>query len=182
MNAVITNKLAFTSLHCSISNHTLKGLRSNKPLHKHDSNNIILTHLYSVIASQIRPDLWRTLKKTWFDWCIDCYLIKTTSTSPIRSCVCGRMQFFKLVGFAGKLFLLSPPPPLPFHFWLLSQLPRRTHPETLATCMQAINLIQKSQIKLKANLYRTFYLNPIQKNPKDRIQVKFLRGNRPWGL
>ena len=60
MNAVITNKLAFTSLHCSISNYTLKGLRSNKPLHKHDSNNIILTHLYSVIASQIRPDLWRT--------------------------------------------------------------------------------------------------------------------------
>ena len=45
MNAVITNKLAFTSLHCLISNYTLKGLRSNKPLQKHDSNNIILKHL-----------------------------------------------------------------------------------------------------------------------------------------
>ena len=30
--------LAFTSLHCSISNYTLKGLRSDKPSHKHDSN------------------------------------------------------------------------------------------------------------------------------------------------
>ena len=75
----------------------------------------------------------------------------------------GWTQFLKLVGFAGKLFLLSPPPSLQFHFWLLSQLSRWTHPETLATYMQAINLIQKSQIKLQANLYLTFYLNPIQK-------------------
>ena len=37
-NAVIPNKLAFTNLHCSISSYTLKGLRSNKPSHKHDSN------------------------------------------------------------------------------------------------------------------------------------------------
>ena len=37
-NAIIPNKLAFTKLHCSISSYTLKGLRSNKPSHKHDSN------------------------------------------------------------------------------------------------------------------------------------------------
>ena len=35
---VILNKLVFPSLHCSISNYTLKGLRSDKPSHKHDSN------------------------------------------------------------------------------------------------------------------------------------------------
>ena len=35
---VIPNKLAFTSLHCSISNYTLNGLWSHKPSHKHDSN------------------------------------------------------------------------------------------------------------------------------------------------
>ena len=33
-----------------------------------------------------------------------------TSTAPIRSCVLGRTQFFKIVGFAGRRFLLSPPP------------------------------------------------------------------------
>ena len=37
-HAIIPNKLAFTSFHCSISNHTLKGLRSLKPSHKQDSN------------------------------------------------------------------------------------------------------------------------------------------------
>ena len=37
-NAVIPNKLAFTNLHCSISSYILKGLRSSKPWHKHDSN------------------------------------------------------------------------------------------------------------------------------------------------
>ena len=34
---VIPNELAFTNLDCSISSYTLKGLRSNKPSHKHDS-------------------------------------------------------------------------------------------------------------------------------------------------
>ena len=37
-HTAIPNKLAFTSLHCSISNYTLKGLRSDKPSHKHDPN------------------------------------------------------------------------------------------------------------------------------------------------
>ena len=37
-HAVSLNKLAFTSLHCSISNYTLKELWSHKPSHKHDSN------------------------------------------------------------------------------------------------------------------------------------------------
>ena len=37
MHAIISTKLAFTTLHCSIFNHTLKGLRSHKP-HKHDSD------------------------------------------------------------------------------------------------------------------------------------------------
>ena len=50
LHAVIPNKLAFTSFHCSISKYTLKGrnnsnasetpfqLRSDKPLHKHGLN------------------------------------------------------------------------------------------------------------------------------------------------
>ena len=37
-NHLSMEALAFTSLHCSISNYTLKGLRSDKPSHKHDSN------------------------------------------------------------------------------------------------------------------------------------------------
>ena len=37
-HTAIPNKLAFTSLHCSISNYTLKGLRSDKPSHKHGPN------------------------------------------------------------------------------------------------------------------------------------------------
>ena len=45
------------------------------------------------------------------------------------------MLFFKILGFAEKRFLLSPPPPLSFLFLLSSQLSRRTHAETLA--MQA---------------------------------------------
>ena len=57
------------------------------------------------------------------------------STAPIRSCVCGRTQFSKILGFVGKRFLLSPSPSLSFLFLLLSQLSRRTHAETLA--MQA---------------------------------------------
>ena len=36
--AVIPSKLVFTSLHCSISSWPLKGLRSDKPSNKHDSN------------------------------------------------------------------------------------------------------------------------------------------------
>ena len=37
-HTVIANKLVFTSVHSS--NYTLKGLRSDKPWHKHDSNKI----------------------------------------------------------------------------------------------------------------------------------------------
>ena len=44
-------------------------------------------------------------------------LINTTRTAPIRSCVRGRTQFFKIVGFAGKRFLRSPPPPPSFIFF-----------------------------------------------------------------
>lgn len=39
------------------------------------------------------------------------------STAPIRGCVCGQIQFFKIMGFAGKSFLHSPPPPLSFLFF-----------------------------------------------------------------
>ena len=66
-----------------------------------------------------------------FNISIDSYLIKTMSTGPIRSCVRGRTQFSKILGFAGKRFLLSPPPSLSFLFLLLSQLSQRTHAETL---------------------------------------------------
>lgn len=39
------------------------------------------------------------------------------STAPIRGCVCGQIQFFKIMGYAGKSFLHSPPPPLSFLFF-----------------------------------------------------------------
>ena len=51
------------------------------------------------------------------------------------------MLFFKILGFAEKCFLLSPPPPLSFLFLLSSQLSRRTHAETLA--MQARMFVVK---------------------------------------
>ena len=57
-HTVIPNKLAFTSLHCSISNYTLKGLRPDKPSHKRDPNKY-QTKAFGpfVITNQIRPDL-----------------------------------------------------------------------------------------------------------------------------
>ena len=54
-HAVILNKLALTSPHCSISNYTLKGLSSNKLSHK--QINISPKHLSSATTNQIRPDL-----------------------------------------------------------------------------------------------------------------------------
>ena len=44
-----------------------------------------------------------------------------------------RKQFFKIVGFAGKRFLHSPPPPPSFLFLLSFQFSRRTRAEPLAT-------------------------------------------------
>ena len=124
-HTVIPNKLAFISLHCSITNYTLKGLRSDKPLHKRDPNKY-QTKAFGpfVITNQIRPDLQRTsTKHTWFDRRIERYLISTNSTAPIRSCVRRRTQFFKIVGFTGKRFHLSPPPPPPPSFLLFCSCP-----------------------------------------------------------
>ena len=55
-NAVIPNKLALTNLHCSISSYILKGLRSNKPSHKHDSNKYLSKQSICNLRPQIRPD------------------------------------------------------------------------------------------------------------------------------
>ena len=55
-NAVIPNKLAFTNLHCSISSYILKGLSSNKPSHKHDSNKYLSKRSICNLRPQIRPD------------------------------------------------------------------------------------------------------------------------------
>ena len=55
-NAVIPNKLAFTNLHCSISSYILKGLSSNKPSHKHDSNKYLSKQSICNLRPQIRPD------------------------------------------------------------------------------------------------------------------------------
>ena len=119
-HAIIPNKLAFTSFHCSIANHTLKGLRSLKPSHKQDSNKTQFFHLWREIRSDQICDARKT-KHTRFDRCIDCYLINTMCTAPIRGCVCGQIQFFKIMGFAGTSFLHSPPPPLSFLFFLTRQ-------------------------------------------------------------
>ena len=54
----------------------------------------------------------RETRETFWWQCF--YLINTSSTAPMRSCVRGRMQFFKIGGFVGKRFLLFPPP-LPLH-------------------------------------------------------------------
>ena len=60
-HTVIPNKLAFISLHCSITNYTLKGLRSDKPLHKRDPNKYQSKAFEPfIITNQIRPDLQRT--------------------------------------------------------------------------------------------------------------------------
>ena len=92
-HTVIPNKFTFTSLHWSISNFILKGLRSDKPLHKHDSNKY-QTKAFGpfVITNPIRP---------WFDRCIDCYL----NNPPIRSCVRGRTR-----GIYGQAFPSLPSP------------------------------------------------------------------------
>ena len=55
-NAVIPNKLAFTNLHCSISSYILKGLSSNKPSHKHDSNKYLSKQSICNLRPQIRSD------------------------------------------------------------------------------------------------------------------------------
>ena len=55
-HAVTPNKLAFTSLHCSISSYTLKVLRSDKPSHRHDSNQ----YQTKAFICQIRPVLRQT--------------------------------------------------------------------------------------------------------------------------
>ena len=61
--------------------------------------------------------------------------MNTTRTAPMRSCVRGRKQFFKIVGFAGKRFLCSPPPPPSFIFFFCSRSNFLDEPreETLAT-------------------------------------------------
>ena len=117
IRTVISNiKLAFTSLHCSISNYTLDRRLSDP----------ILTHRQSIcnLRPQIRSDprFATHVNKTCLVWLMFWLLfIDTTSTAPIKSCVRGRTQFSKIVGFAGKRFLLSPPPS--FLFFFASRLP-----------------------------------------------------------
>ena len=69
----------------------------------------------------IKKELYDKTKHTWFDWPINCYLINTTSAAPIRSCVHGRTQFFKIVRFASKRSLLSPSPPPSFLFFFCAR-------------------------------------------------------------
>ena len=113
-HAVIPNKLAFTSLHCSISNYTFD--RRDSDLINLRTNTIQISirpkHLQSATTNQIRPDLRRAqTKHTWFDRCTDCYLINTTSTAPISfSQSRGLWQAFP------SLPSPSPSPVIPFFF------------------------------------------------------------------
>ena len=68
-NAVIPNKLAFTNLHCSISSYILKGLRSNKPLHKHDSNKYLSNKAFAICDHKSDQTRSAThVNKTYLVW------------------------------------------------------------------------------------------------------------------
>ena len=109
----------WASLVSTVRSPTLKGLRPDKPSHKHVLNKYQTKAFVICGHKSTRSSTHVNKTYQWFDWCIDCYLINTTSTAPIRNCVHGRTQFFKIVGFAGKRFLLSPPPPPSFIIFTL---------------------------------------------------------------
>ena len=101
-HAVICNKFAIT----------------DKPLHKHDSNKYQSKAFVICNQRSVQTRFVVYVNKTY--WSL---LINSTSTAPIRSCVHGWTQFFKIVGFLRQTFP-SLPPTHHFSFLLLSQLSR----------------------------------------------------------
>ena len=92
--AVIPSKLVFTSLHCSISSWPLKGLRSDKPSNKHDSNRY---QPKAYLIYNQRSDQTRSAARVNknFDWCTDRYLINTTGTHQKEAAFLRERRFTK---------------------------------------------------------------------------------------
>ena len=125
-HAVILNKLAFPSLHCSISNYTLK---THKPSHKHDSNKyqskafVICDHKSDETRSVMHEN------KTYLVWLMFRMLSNQNyplrANQNLRSWANGVFQNRGVCGQAVPSFP-SPSPVIQFFFLLLSRLSRRT--------------------------------------------------------
>ena len=72
----------------------------------------------TIPSSQYETNLWST------------HVNIVRLTEPIRRCVRWRTQVFKIEGFVCKRFLLSPPPPPTFIFWLLFHFSRGQNRES----------------------------------------------------
>ena len=121
-HAVILNKLAFTSLHCSISNYTLKELWSHKPSHKHDSNRY---QSKAFVICDHKSDETRSVT----------HVNQVYLPSPHQSEAefVGERSFSKSWGLRPSVSFFSLPLPCHSFFLLSSQLYWRTRAETLAT-------------------------------------------------
>ena len=125
--AVIPNKLAFPSHHCSISNYTLK-IWSYKPSHKHDSNKHQSNALIGICNH--KSD-------------------ETRSVTHVNKAYLGSWGLWASVSF------IPLPLPLPHHsFFLLSslQLSRRTRKEMLATQATTILIVRSLKVKIVTEL------------------------------
>ena len=144
-NTVVPKKLAFTNLHCSISNGTLKGLRSNTPLHKHDSN---ICQSKAFVICDHKSDQTRSvthINKTYLVWLMYWLLFN----QYYQHCTNQKLRLwanivFQNRGVCRQAFpsLPSPSPAIPF-LLLLSQLSQQTHTEMLDT-QAKVNLITSS--------------------------------------
>ena len=116
-NAVIPNKLAFTNFHCSISNYTLKALRSNTPSHKHDSSKY---QSKAFVTCDHKSDQTRSathVNKPYLVWLMYWWLFtqyyQHRTNQKLRSWV---NAVFQNRGVCGQAFpsLPSPSPTIPF--------------------------------------------------------------------
>ena len=143
-HAVIPNKLAFPSLHCSISNYTWK-LWSHKPSHKHDSNKY---QSKAFVICDHKSDETRSVtheNKVYLVWLMFRVLSNQhnhhRANQKLRSWA---NAIFQNCGLCGQAFpsFPFPSPVIPF-FLFSSQLSRRTRAEMLAT--QATNYEAKNR-------------------------------------
>ena len=86
---------------------------TDKPLHKHDSNKYESKAFFICNQRSFQTRFVTCVNKTYWVWVMYwSLLINSTSTAPIRSCVRGRTQFLKMVGFLRQTFPSLPPPPI----------------------------------------------------------------------
>ena len=116
---------------------------------------------YKSAWDQTRFAMHFKTKPTWFDWCIDCYLTNTTSTAPIRSCICGRTSKSLRTSVS-----FSPIPSRVIPFFLpSSQLSQWTRIETLATqarglFKQACRCVCVCRLEYTVDLWRAAWKRP----------------------